>query len=583
MKAGNLFAGIDEQALPVAENEDVMLLRKMADSLPVTLRAKGIEGNMHLFFLVVEPIVNDEDHHRKLARLFHQAFLKITALPFDIDFPTAIQSIATTIAKAFEPRAVCVYQADPANPRLKKLVEIGSDAFFPENVSSTNLIRLSKTQIWVPGKRLATELHQAGRNNGMKFVGTTPLGQSGRLFGLLVVADTTEPDDQIPSMLDMFGAQVTNFIESFMLAENLRNQVDEKDRSQSALSVVMENAQEGILVVDADMQIKAINPAAEWMLGYADYEVRGKKIENILIGPDGLIPALEAAVKGIPTHNIGNVSLHRRSGYQFPAHIQTIPVNDENQVTGLVVLVSDISENEEIRSRSQQLEQRAILGEVTAVFAHEVRNPINNIYSGLQLLAATMPVDDPHYENLNRLQAECVRLNHLMESVLNFSRNTQYKFEAVDLEMVLKRMLDRWQPRFARVSVKPFFQVEKGTPLVSADPRAIEQVFTNLISNATDAMSKNGGNLAIRIAPKTLMPNRKHVSIKVSDDGPGIPDEIRDRIFEPFVTTKSNGTGLGLAITKRILTAHHGSIQISSFPGGTTFEVVLLAYNGDES
>ena len=79
------------------------------------------------------------------------------------------------------------------------------------------------------------------------------------------------------------------------------------------------------------------------------------------------------------------------------------------------------------------------------------------------------------------------------------------------------------------------------------------------------------------------MPNRTQVVVTVSDDGPGIPDEIRERIFEPFLTTKSNGTGLGLAITKRIVTAHHGSIQVNSFPGGTMFEVTLLAYDGEDS
>ncbi len=581
-RAGNVFAGIDEKDLPVVENEDVVLLRKMQDSLPVVLRSRGIEGNTQLFWLFVEVINKDEDQLKRINQALNQAMVKISGMSIDLEYSQAVQSIAATISKVFDPHALCIYQADATAPRLKKLAGVGAESIFPEYVSSTNLIRLSKTHLWQPGKRLATELHQAGKNSGMKFVGTTPLGQAGRLFGLLAVADTNEPSEHLNHMLDILGTQVTHYFEGYILAENLREEVVRLRQSMMAFQVVMENAHEGILIVDPNLEILAINPAIEWMLGYADWEVKGKKIESMLIGPESLIPALEAAYKGIPTHNIGNVSLHRRDGHLFPAHIQTIPVSNEQNVTGLVVLVSDISENEEIRTRSQQLEQRAILGEVTAVFAHEVRNPINNIYSGLQLMAATTPPDDPAQDNLTRLQNDCVRLNHLMESVLNFSRNTQYKFEAVDLELLLRRMIDRWQPRFSKISVNAFFQIAKETPKVQADPRALEQVFTNLISNAVDAMSKKGGNLAVRVGPKTLMPNRKHVSVTVSDDGPGIPDEIRDRIFEPFVTTKSNGTGLGLAITKRILTAHHGSIQINSFPGGTMFEVTLLAHNGDE-
>jgi two-component system, NtrC family, sensor histidine kinase AtoS len=111
------------------------------------------------------------------------------------------------------------------------------------------------------------------------------------------------------------------------------------------------------------------------------------------------------------------------------------------------------------------------------------------------------------------------------------------------------------------------------------DARSLEQVFTNLISNAVEAMSKNGGTLAIRIAASDLIANRPQVEITVSDSGPGIPEEIRERLFEPFVTTKTRGNGLGLAITKRIVTAHQGTIQVNSFPGGTVFHVYLPAVN----
>jgi PAS domain S-box-containing protein len=330
------------------------------------------------------------------------------------------------------------------------------------------------------------------------------------------------------------------------------------------------------------MTLVGMNPAAEWMLGYAEWEVKGHPVESILIGPDTLAPALSAAARGIPTHNIGNVALHRRSGQSFPAHLQTIPVGQEGQSTAQVVLITDISENEEIRQRTQQLEQRALLGEVTAIFAHEVRNPINNIFSGLQLMSANLPSDSPDQEDLSRLLGDCLRLNHLMESVLNFSRTNKYTFERVDLKQLVRRMLDRWLPRFSKVNVTAYFKPADDIKPVAGDARALEQVFTNLIGNAVEAMSKNGGNLAIRMEMVYSIPNRPQVMVTVSDDGPGIPDDIRDRIFEPFLTTKSQGTGLGLAITKRIVTAHHGSIQVNTFPGGTVFEVRLFEFREED-
>ena len=96
---------------------------------------------------------------------------------------------------------------------------------------------------------------------------------------------------------------------------------------------------------------------------------------------------------------------------------------------GIVIFLHDITENEQIRVKTQQLEQRAVLGEVTAIFAHEVRNPINNISMGLQLLGTKFAADDPNQELIGRLQTDCTRLTHLMESVLSFSRPMEFKME----------------------------------------------------------------------------------------------------------------------------------------------------------
>jgi two-component system sensor histidine kinase AtoS len=580
---GNLFTGVEDSVQPIFEQETAFLLRKNREQLPVNLKARSIEGNQQLHLLLVSEIVEVENQKEPVQDRIIRAFSGLTDLSIDGDFNSSMTKAARLVQEAINASHVCVYQADPAAPRLIKAVETGDEPIFPEAMSSTNLIRLSKVTIWQEGKRLVSDIHHAGREHKLQYVGSAPLGQSGKLFGVVVVAGMAEPYEKLTNFLEIIAAQITRFYENYMLAGNLQREIVEQQQSMTTAQVVMDNVQEGVLVVAPSLEMVAMNPAAEWMLGYAEWEVKGKRAESILIGPEGLVPALEAAVKGIPTHNIGNVNIHRRNGQSFPAHIQTIPIGKEGEVAGLVVLITDISENEEIRIRTQQLEQRAVLGEVSAVFAHEVKNPINNIYTGLQLLDATLPPDDPNHENLALYLHDCVRLTHLMESVLNFSRNTPTNFEAVDLKPAIQRLIDRWRPRFAKVNVTSFFQVEPGTPLAYADPRGLEQVFTNLISNATEAMSKTGGNLALRIAPRNVIPGRPQVVVTVSDDGPGIPAEVLARIFEPFVTTKPNGTGLGLAITKRIVTAHHGSITVESFPGGTVFEVTLLAYNGEES
>jgi signal transduction histidine kinase len=243
----------------------------------------------------------------------------------------------------------------------------------------------------------------------------------------------------------------------------------------------------------------------------------------------------------------------------------------------------DISEHEQAKIRTQQLEQRALLGEVTAVFAHEVRNPINNISTGLQLMALSTPQDDPEKRELiTRLQQDCNRLTDLMESILTFSRTGNYKFVPLDVHKIVERLLKRWRPRMTRLQIQHHIQVAPDTPSIMGDQRALEQVFTNLISNAVRAMGDNGGMLAVRIGPHLAPGNKLLTQIDISDTGPGIPEEIRERIFDPFFTTDPNGTGLGLSITKQIVTAHKGSIYPTSFPGGTVFHVQIPALDAAE-
>jgi signal transduction histidine kinase len=175
---------------------------------------------------------------------------------------------------------------------------------------------------------------------------------------------------------------------------------------------------------------------------------------------------------------------------------------------------------------------------------------------------------------------DCRRLDHQMKSVLEFSRNTEYKLVPVNLHSMVQRLFERWRPHMARENVQPLLQIEPEIPAVLGDQRALEQVFTNLISNAVEAMSDTGGTLAIKATIHEKARERPQLHISVSDTGPGIPKENLDKIFRPFYTTNPEGTGLGLAITKRILVAHQGTIYVDSFPGGTVFYIQLPIANG---
>lgn len=583
-----LVNGLPERALTMDETISALLDRRNRPPLPVNVHVRLLDPGAQRLVLLFEP--QEDPQRRMFARMQNvtRTLQEINLISEDETLRQAMNRSVRAVWKLLEVSSAAIYRigGEESEPAIWKSAEAGEAELLPDIIPSVDMLRLSQTYVWVPGRRVQTDLHRSARVQNLAYVASTPLNQN----GLLVIADRHhQPTEHLALGFEAVAAQVGSMLDHLARLVELRRLAQENQQDLSIWRAVGENAQEGILLLTPDFNVIETNTAAEWMLGYAGWEVKGQPVENILIGPDGLLPALETACEGIPTHNMGSVSLHKRNGQAFPAHIQIIPVQHEDETLAIAIYFSDVSEYEENRNRSQQLEQRAVLGEVTAVFAHEVRNPINNISTGLQLLSVKLSPDDPSQEIITRLVNDCQRLDHLMESVLNFSRYVEHKLEKLDIDLFLRRMLDRWRPRMARVNVNAYFQMQPGTPPVLADPRSLDQVFTNLIGNAVEAMSAAADTtlpgaektLAIRVAPFTLPGGRPQVEITVSDNGPGIPDSIRERIFEPFVTTKSQGTGLGLAITKRIVTAHHGSITVNSFPGGTVFRVLLMADEGE--
>ncbi len=428
--------------------------------------------------------------------------------------------------------------------------------------------------IWQIGQRTVSEIQQAARNCGLDSIVSVPIDLQGNRLGILVAANL--PRQEIRGLVDglvVLASHIGSVLNHYLTLNNLRITVREYTRELTIRDAISENTLEGIILLNPGLQVVDLNPTAEITLGYTTNEVAGFPVENILIGTDNLAGVLRMSLKGFSAQEMKNITLHRRNGQAFSADVQVFPVMVHDELVNIVLLVRDISEKEAHRTQTQQLEQRALLGEITAIFAHEVRNPINNISTGLQLMGYNLPEGDPNQELVERLQNDCTRLTHLMESVLSFAKPVEYKMVPTPMKGFMERMLERWRPRMARLNVELHFKADESTPPALADARALDQVFTNLLSNALNAMKEtNGGALAVRIEP-----DERWVNISISDTGPGIPPEAREKIFEPFYTTSHQGTGLGLAITKRIVTAHKGQINVESFPGGTIFNVKIPA------
>ena len=229
-------------------------------------------------------------------------------------------------------------------------------------------------------------------------------------------------------------------------------------------------------------------------------------------------------------------------------------------------------EIKKIHSQLFRSEKLASLGKLAAGVAHEINNPLTGILTNASLLLDDLPNEDPRREDVDVIVKETIRCREIVKRLLDFARQTKPQKQRVDVNSIIESiiLLVRNQTSFRDISVQK--NLSDKIPEIMADKDQIQQVFINIIINAAEAMSK-GGTLII----DTLLSSAEDfIMIKFADTGQGIPENLKEKIFDPFYTTKENGTGLGLSISYGIIEQHGGGINVdSTFGEGTIFTIEL--------
>jgi two-component system sensor kinase FixL len=352
-----------------------------------------------------------------------------------------------------------------------------------------------------------------------------------------------------------------------------RERLEERLRaSEARWRSVIESAVDGIIVIDAKGRIESFNPAAERLFGLTEAEVIGENVNMLMPSPyheehDAYLERyLTTGVHKIIGIGREVVGLHK-SGATFPLHLSVgeMAVNGERKFTGIV---HDLSRR--IRVEEQLREQTALarLGEMAAVIAHEVKNPLAGIRGAIQVIGGRLPKDSRDAAVAAEIVSRIDALNELMGDLLLFARPPQPRPAPVDLAGLVRVTADllAGDPGLKGVAI----EVEGSASPMMADAELLKIVFQNLLVNGAQAMQGRG---AIQVLIES---DAASCRVTVRDAGPGIPVEIRERLFTPFFTTKARGTGLGLATAKRIVEAHGGSIAVKCPPAGGT--VVALEF-----
>jgi two-component system, NtrC family, sensor kinase len=237
-------------------------------------------------------------------------------------------------------------------------------------------------------------------------------------------------------------------------------------------------------------------------------------------------------------------------------------------------------EMKRINAQLFRSEKLASLGKLAAGVAHEINNPLTGILTNSSLLLEDLPADDPRREDVEVMVHETIRCREIVKRLLDFARQTKPQKRLANINTLIENiiLLVRNQASFRSILIEKNLADEIPESLV--DPDQIQQVFVNIILNAAEAMTK-GGQLTVS---SSVSANRENIVITIADTGPGIPEDVRERIFDPFYTTKEHGTGLGLSISYGIVEQHGGVIGVESRMGkGSVFTIQLpvLTNEGD--
>ena len=394
------------------------------------------------------------------------------------------------------------------------------------------------------------------------------------------------------------AARLSQKIERF--GQRTRNVEEIYSALKENLDRILVNLQDGILLFTADGRAVLVSEAARRFLAVEKENLLGKDVGEIFIRSTVLGESLREAFDAhFPMHNREIVT---ETGKRIQASLDFIHDGAARDELGALVTLHDLETAEKIESELELSRRMAAIGRLTSGVGHEVKNPINAIVLHLELLKNKLSDDNtramPHLEVI---EAEIHRLDRVVQMLVDFSRPVELQLREQDLSSIVGDVLTLSSAELVMHKVTLVSQMPTKPLVANVDGDLLKQAVLNVIQNGTQAMPE-GGRLEVVLEEETRNGSRGgelslHVShsansshtarfavLRITDQGSGIPDEMREKIFDLYFTTKSGGSGIGLAMTYRILQLHHGSVQVESKVGsGAAFVLRIPLANSEFS
>ncbi|RLA86666.1 MAG: hypothetical protein DRG58_11810 [Deltaproteobacteria bacterium] len=419
----------------------------------------------------------------------------------------------------------------------------------------------------------------------------TKLAYGGKTYGLLGVSLPAEltVDQEELELFEEVAEDLAFALYSIELRGERQRAAETLQASEALMRSLIESAPVGIGIIQHGKYIY-VNPTWLKMLGYDQAsEILGREVGSFTVSEhQELVRQIcLAKLAGHDVPSSSEIKVFKKTGQPFDILLKVASINYQGKPAILTFLI-DVSAEKDLRAQLQQAQKLEAVGTLACGIAHDFNNILQAIQGGVEMLLLDINKDRPEYVELEQINRTSQKGAELIHQILTFTRKAESNLQAINLNDVIRiseKILARTIPRMIAIEL----QLARDLWTVNVDPGQLEQVLLNLAINARDAMPE-GGKLTISTKNVTLDdqsgPNGlrakpgDYALLSVSDTGFGMSPEVRERIFEPFYTTKElgKGTGLGLAMVYGVVQSHAGYITCDSEPGqGTTFRIYLPA------
>ncbi len=337
---------------------------------------------------------------------------------------------------------------------------------------------------------------------------------------------------------------------------------------------ILRNLNSGLLTIDAQGYVIYFNQAAEKILGYHEEDVKGILCDEVFAErmPE-LADSLRDALRLLKDQPRKEITITGTTGQSVPLGLSTSVLIEENgSPRGVIAIFTDLTEAKVLEAKVRAADRLAAVGELSASIAHEIRNPLAAISGSVEVLQHELQLKGSNDQLMQLIVKESHRLSKILTDFLSYARIGRPSYHKVDLYRVIYEVIELVRHHDSyRPDMEIAVQGEESVVYVVGDADLFKQLLLNLAINAIDAFDGGEGRLVFRFASA---PSDGVVCLSIEDNGPGMTPAVRERIFEPFYSTKKQGTGLGLSIVHRICSMQKLDFNVESRLGaGTVFTI----------